>query len=310
MSQNNLKPDPLSTQSEEENGFVCDTNVSKRRKLEDKEIEIKIGKLTFIFGQEGTIYTKLLDPIYFSIHPTKDIIIFCNSSNSLIQLYTLGGDYVTTFTEFTLLNPSAVTITEYFIYITSEYLFTNFLLQFSDFNFKIICFNKMTKMWNPKGLACDTQDNVYFIDEFGQHIIVYDSDMINYRKIDIGLHRDCVDLFVERDHLVLLSQSSPHISYLTLKGEFLREVNCFESLSFPHSFCSYKERSFIVSDVQYSVFKVFSFQEGIQDSSFSFSLITVDFKMPNYISFHRIAVVHNSMLIASSFDSCFSIALT
>ena len=311
MSQSNLKPGSLSTQSKEENLFVY-SNVNKKRRLE--ETETTTGKLMFSFGKEGTIYAKLLDPLYFSIHPTMDIIIFCNSCNSFIQVYTLGGDHITTFTDPILFNPLAVVMTEHFLYITSEYHYTSCLLQFTDFNIvKKICFNRITEMWNPKCLACDTQGNAYFIDEFGQHIIVYDSDMIIHREIDIGLHRDCVDIFVERDNLVLLSQSPPHIIYLTLKGKFLRGINCINDVSFPNSFCSNRDGTIVVSDSQNHVLKVFSFKGIIQDSSYRVSLINLDFKIPNYIIssyavFQRIALVH-SILIMSSLDCCLSIQL-
>ena len=309
MSQSNLKPGSLSTQSKEENLFEY-SNVNKKRRLE--EIETTTGKLMFSFGEEGTIFTKLCDPFYFSIHPTMDIIIFWNSYDRFKQVYTLGGDHITTFTvpiHYTV----ALVMTEHFLYITSVYdCCTSYLLQFTDFNIVKKSVNKLPNRY-PKGLACDTQGNVYFIEEFEEHIIVYDSDMIILPEIDIGQHRYCVDMFVERDNLVLLSRFPPRIIFLTLNGKFLRGINIINDLSFPHSFCSNQDGIIVVSDSRNDVLKVFSFKGINQDSSYMVSIIHLDSNILNssYAFSQRIALVQNSkILIISTLDCCLSIALS
>ena len=307
MSQSNLKPGSLSTQSKEENIFEY-SNVNKKRRLE--EIETTTWKLMFSFGEEGTIFTKICDPFYFSIHPTMDIIIFWNSHDRFKQVYTLGGDHITTFTV-PIHCTVALVMTEHFLYITSIYdCCTSYLLQFTDFN---IVKKRLKLHRNPKGLACDTQGNVYFIEEFDQQIIVYDSDMIILPEIDIGLHGYCVDMFVERDNLVLLSRSPPCIIFLTLNGKFLREINFIDYISFPRSFCSNQDGTIVVSDSRNDVLKVFSFKGINQDSNYMVSIIHLDsnIQSSSYAFSQRIALVQNSkILIISTFDCCLSIALS
>ena len=308
MSQSNLRSDQLSISTRsEENIFDYDSNASKKCKLELEEMETITGKVMFCFGREDSDYQKLIDPFYFTIHSTMDIIIFCNTYDSLIQLYTLGGDYITAITEPTLPRPLAVFVTENFLYATGDDFLATSLFQFSDLTITRRHFYGLNTLWNPKGLACDSQENAYFIDEFGQKIIVFDTDMDNYREIDIEQHKDCIDLFIENNNLVLLSQSPPHIVYLTLEGDFLWEFNCIEFISFPHSFCSDRDGRIILSDVQNNVLKVFTFR---RDSSYKLYFLYLDFDIPNYTNFQRIALTHNSTLIMSSLEMCISVALS
>ncbi|KAI6651960.1 Brain tumor protein-like [Oopsacas minuta] len=302
MIHNSSKHDPLSS---EEQYLWLSKNANKKSRMEDQRNQIRNGKTVteFIFGEESTSFTKLVDPYHFSINPTEDIILFCNTNDNLLQLYTLGGDFITTFTNQLLNSLIDVLFIKDAIYVTEDYS----LEYFTDFADKSVRFNTwIDQMWSPLGLTCDSRENIYFIDEFGHHIIVFEKDLNSFQEIDVIPYTNClVDIFVEYDELFLLSQSPRHIIKLSLEGEFIFRINCSNFLSFPITFCPDGNGDILISDSR-SNNVLFVISTG----NLQISLITLDRILPKSEKFRNVAVVRNSSLIVSSLEYCYSLVLT
>ena len=280
-------------------------NFNKKTKLDAKMIKVRTGEIEFVFGEEGTAISKLRDPFHFSINPTQDFVLFCNTYNNYLQIFTLEGDFITSFFDEQVDSVSDVLYTKDSIYVTGGNI--PCLKQFTDFvtRGRIVLFNaSIAEMWNPRGLTCDSEQNIYFIDEYGCHVVVVERNLEGFHKIDISSHTECVDIFVYMDCLFLLSQSPPHIIKLTLEGEFIFGINCNQFISFSHSFCPDGNGSLILSNSRGNN------SLCVIDEFSNISLINLDLKIPRYLIFQRIAVIHNSRLIVSTLDSCMSVIVT
>ena len=279
------------------------TNFKKKSKLDARMDKVRTGKIEFVFGEEGTDISKLRDPFHFSINPTKDFILFCNTYDNNLQIFTLEGDFITSFFDEQMDCVFDVLYAKDSIYATGGNI--PCLKQFTDFSTRGVMFNgSIDDMWDPSGLTCDSEQNIYFIDEYGCQVVVFEKNLGGFHKIDIRPHTECVDIFIDKDCLFLLSQSPPHIIKLTLKGEFIFGINCSQFISFSHSFCPDGNGSIILSNSRGNEALC------LVDEFSNISLITLDLKIPVYLIFQRIAAIHNSRLIVSTLDKCISVIVT
>lgn len=278
--------------------------IIKKLKLSARTDQVRTGEIEFVFGEEGTDISKLRDPFHFSINPTKDFILFCNTYDNNLQIFTLGGDFITSFSDEKMDCVLDVLYTRDSIYVTGGSV--PGLKQFTDFATRGVLFNaNIADMWNPRGLTCDSEQKIYFIDEYGCHVVVFEKNLEGFHKIDISPHTDCVDIFIYMDRLFLLSQSPLRIIKLTLEGEFIFGINCSQFISFSHSFCPSGNESIILSNSHGNDALCV-----VKKEIFKCSLIILDLKIPKYLIFQRMAAIHNSRLILSTFDSCMSVIVT
>ena len=167
---------------------VEDCNNSKKNKIESDEVGVRVGRPQFIFGEQGNSVNSVNGSYHFSLHPSKHLIVFCNSEFDRLVMYTLDGYYITSVSHSSIINPIGVAITEDLMYVTYDNLISSFLMQFSDLNIRKLklCSSYGCEMWNPRGLECDHDGNVFFIDEFGHRVIMWSPDLVKYREIDLN----------------------------------------------------------------------------------------------------------------------------
>ena len=282
-------------------------NIHKKIKLIARMDQIRTGKVEFVFGEEGTDISKLRNPFHFSINPTKDFILFCNQYDNNLQIFTLEGNFITKFSDKQEGCVFAVLYAKDSIYVTGLTTEGNIpcLKQFTDFGTRCVMFNgSIDDMWDSRGLTCDSEQNIYFIDENGCNVVVFENNLGGFREIDIRPHTECVDIFIDKDCLFLLSQSPPNIIKLTLKGEFIFVIDYSQFISFSHSFCPDGNGSIILSD------NCGNDTLCVVDEFSNVSLITLDLKIPEYLTPQRIAAIHNSRLIVCTLDKCMSVIVT
>ena len=285
------------------------TNIYKKIKLDARMDKVRTGKTEFVFGEEGTDISKLRDPFHFSINPTKDFILFCNTYDNNLQIYTLEGDFITTLSNEQVYCLFGVLYAKDSICAT---VFTGgnspYLKQFTDFGTRSVTFNgSIDCMWDPRGLACDSEQNIYSIVKQSNSVIMFEKNMEDFHKIDISPHPKCVDMFIDKDCLFLFSQSPASIIKLTLKGEFIFVIDCSQFISsFSHSytFCPDGNGSIIMSTSRRNE------PLCIIDEFSNFSLIYLPPALPDYLDFRRIAAIYNSRLILCTINFCISVVVT
>ena len=93
-------------------------------------------------------------------------------------------------------------------------------------------------------IECDHDGNVFFIDEFGHRVIMWSPDLVNYREIDLNsVCAEPVDLLIQSNQLILLSQSPPNTTSISLSKNTFNASNLEEYLLNPSSFCPDKRAS-------------------------------------------------------------------
>ena len=84
---------------------------------------------------------------------------------------------------------------------------------------------------------------------------------LNYREIDLnGVCAEPVDLLNQSNQLILLSQSPPNITSISLSKNTFNASNLKEYLLNPSSFCPDREGGIVIADSSPNVLKVFNFE--------------------------------------------------
>ena len=231
-------------------------------------------------------------------HPDLNIFFAVDVTSASIQVYTQGGDYVTTYTlQINTFCPWGIAYKAQSLYLSD--IRGNRLLRLSDFGIHVNSeFNckDCPRLSHPKGLDCDEECNVYIADFDNNRICVFDNELEFSHKINNQQLTRPRDVKVVAGDLLVLATDKPFILVFSLSGKMLRVLNKLIPSVIEPWFFSVEKNCILVSDYCSHSFKRFN-----HEGEFEEELVRFEYER-TYVSVFGVCVTSDKNIVVSISD--------
>ena len=231
-------------------------------------------------------------------HPDLSILFAVDVNSASIQIYTQGGDYVTTYApRMKRFCPWGMAYKAQSLYLSD--IRSDRFLRLSDFGMHVLSvFNckDCPRLSKPKGLDCDEDCNVYVADLGNNRICVFNYELKFRHTINNQLLTRPRDVKVVAGDLMVLSSDKPFILVFSLSGEMLRVLNKLIPNVIEPWFFSVEGNCILISDYFSHSFKRFNHEGELEEELIRFE------NTQKYVSVFGICVTSDKNIVVSISD--------
>ena len=207
-------------------------------------------------GNTGNKKVDFANPRGIALDDQQRIYI-ADYENGRILIFPTKGEFIEQFGKGQLIRPHDIAITENWVFVSD--LGLNVVYKFSRVNHRYITRSAENEIGCPRGIAVDTDEDIYVAIKYDNIVAVFDTDMKLSRSIGSGKLNQPCDVKINNNAVFVVDRNEVNNLHIFAKtGDLLKSFLKLGKGEGDIYFCFDKYCNILISDYSRSSIKIFT----------------------------------------------------